>query len=171
MKRIIIIIGLLIPVIMNAQESQLNAFFDKYSGKDGYTSVYITKFMFELFAKIDNDSEDKEFKEATSKLTAIKILTVDSVKNANAQIKFKNELMSVLPKTIYKELMIVKDGSETITFLINEQNSKISEFVMTVEGGGDPCLIFLEGDINLKSISKLSKTMNVKGFEHLDKVE
>jgi hypothetical protein len=42
---------------------------------------------------------------------------------------------------------------------------------MIVTGQGNAVLMFLEGDIDLKSISKLSKSMKITGFEHLDKID
>jgi hypothetical protein len=42
---------------------------------------------------------------------------------------------------------------------------------MTVDGLASPVLIYLEGDINLKHISKLSKSMKIDGFEHLEKID
>jgi CRISPR/Cas system-associated protein endoribonuclease Cas2 len=171
MKTIAFIILIALPVFANAQESQLNSFFEKYSGKDGYTSVYITKYMFELFTKIDAEKKDKDLDEVLTKLKSIKILTIDSVTNLKTNLKFGKELLTVLPKNIYKELMIVKDGRQTITFMIREDGSKISEFVMTVDGLASPVLIYLEGDINLKHISKLSKSMKIDGFEHLEKID
>ena len=171
MKKIALILFLCLPLLANAQQSQLNSFFEKYSGKEGYTSVYITKYMFDLFKKIGNASEEKEFNDITTRLKSIKILIVDSVTNVNSKVKFQHELLSVLPKDIYKELMIVKEGSETISFLFRGEGDKISEFVMTVVGKDSPTLILLEGDIDLKQLSKLSKTMNIEGFEHLDKVD
>ncbi|RLD84879.1 MAG: hypothetical protein DRJ07_04345, partial [Bacteroidetes bacterium] len=85
--------------------------------------------------------------------------------------KFQKELLQILPKTNYKDLMIIKEGRQDIRFLIREENSKISELVMIITGEDDPVLIFLEGDINLKNISKMSKSMKIKGFEHLEKVD
>lgn len=170
-KVIIIILVVLSPTILIAQNSKLNDFFEKYSGQEGYTSVYITKYMFELFAKISDEQEDKEFKELTSNLNSIKILTADSLMEVRNGGKFQKELMQILPKTNYKELMIIKEGKQDIRFLIREEKNKISELVMIVTGQGEPVLIFLEGDINLKNISKLSKSMKIKGFEHLEKVD
>lgn len=171
MKKILIILVLMSPAVLFAQNSQLNTFFDKYSGQEGYTSVYITKYMFDLFAKITDEQEDKEFHELTSKLNSIKILTADSAKEVNTGKKFEKELLKILPKTNYKDLMIVKDGKQNIRFLIREEKSKIAELVMIVTGQGDAVLMFLEGDIDLKSISKLSKSMKITGFEHLDKID
>ena len=170
-NKFLILVILLIPFLTMAQETPANKFFEKYSGQEGYTSVYITKYMFELFAKISNEDDDKEFKDVTSNLNSIKILTIDSALNTKNERKFDKELSSLLPRSTYKDLMIVKDGKQTVKFLINEKNDKISEFLMIVYGDSDPVLIFLEGDIDLKKVSKLSKTMNVNGFEYLDNVD
>ena len=171
MKKLLIIILLILPVLAFSQKSQINVFFDKYSGQEGYTSVYITKYLFQMFAKISNDKEDKEFKDITSKLTSIKILTVDSALNATKKVDFSNELKKILPQSDYKDLLIVKDGKKTISFVIKEKNDKISELVMTISGPDSPVLIFLEGEIDLANMSKLSKTMNIKGFEHLNDID
>ena len=88
MKKIVFLLILALPILSYAQESQLNTFFEKYSGKDGYTSVYITKYMFELFKKIDNTQKDKEFNEAVTRLKSIKILTIDSATNVFTNFKF-----------------------------------------------------------------------------------
>lgn len=167
MKKTCIAILISFPLLLSAQESPLNEFFDTYSGKEGYTSITISNFMFQLFSKVASEN-DKEFSEVTSKLESIKLLTIDSVENT--KVKFYEELVKHLPGELYKELMVIKDGNETVRFLIRESKDKISEFVMTVDGAGEAVVIFLEGDIDLNQISKLSSTMNIEGFEHLDKV-
>ncbi len=170
MKKIVIALLLSIPIWVGAQ-SPLNDFYDKYSGKDGYTSVYITKYMFDIFAKISNEADEDDVIKTLSKLDAIKILTVDSATHVHDNFSFSKELKRMLPRDMYKELMIVKDGDETITFMIREAGNKISEFVMTVEGSSSPVLIFLEGKIDLDDISKLSKSMDINGMEYLEKVK
>ena len=171
MKNLIVsILFFLVPFVNPAQSSQVEKLFDKYSGQEGYTSVHITKYMFDMFAKIADEEEDKSFKEVTSNLTAIKIITVDN-QYTNRTEDFYAEISRVISAPIYQDLMIVKDGSEEIKFLVKDANNTISELVMIVSEEGGGTMISLLGNINLKDISKLSKTMNIKGFEHLDKVE
>jgi len=170
MKKILLILTFMIPFLAFSQKSPLDAFFDKYSGQEGYTSVYITKYLFDMFAKLNTDKEENDFKAATSKLDAIKILTVDSALNASKRIDFGAELKKILPKTDYKDLMVVKEGKKQINFMIRESKGKISELVMTVTGSDQPIMILLEGDIDLAKISKISKTMQIDGFENLEKV-
>ncbi len=172
MKKLIcslIVISLSMGVM--AQKSPVEQLFDKYSGQEGYTSVHFTSYMFEIFAKIANEEEDKEFKEASSKLESIKILTIDSALNANRKESFYKEISALITAPEYKDLMIVKDGAEEIKFMIKENGETISELVMIISGGGEGVLMSLIGDIELKEISKLSKSMDIKGMEHLEKVE
>ena len=165
MKKLIIILVLWMPLLMNGQESKLHRFFDECSGKEGYTSVYITKYTFDLFARITDETDEKEFHELTSKLNSVKILTADAKKD------FTKQLSQLITNDIYHDLMIVKDGKQTVRFLVNEKQGKISELVMIVTGEDETVLMFLEGEIDLKNISKLSKSMNINGFEYLDKID
>lgn len=171
MKKVSLIILLMVPVLVFSQKSPLNTLFDKYSGQEGYTSVHITKYMFQLFAEISNDKEDKEFKDVTSKLDAIKILALSDDATESQKKSFKSELIKNLPKSQYKDLMIIREGKKVVTFMIKEDGSKISELVMFVDENDKSTLLYLDGDINLKSISKLSKSMKIDGFEHLEKVD
>jgi hypothetical protein len=170
MKKVIVILIALLPMLGMAQESQLNTLFDKYSGKEGYTSVYITSYMFELFAKIADES-DEEFKNMTKGIKGIKILTVSKNLGNETHQAFYSEIQKALPTNLYNDFMIVKEGTEEIIFKVREAEGKIAEFVMLVKDPNEPVLLFFEGDINLKQIAKMSKTMDVKGFEHLEKVE
>ncbi len=171
MKRLLIILILVIPNLVFGQKSQLNELFDKYSGMDGYTSVYITNYMFELVAKIEADEDMEEFKNVTKGLDFIKILTISDDSQAGDRVGFMNDLKSVLKKPLYKDLMVVKEGKETITFKVLEDKKKIVELVMTVEGGDEPVLIYMGGDIDLNNVSKMSKSFKIDGFEHLKEVK
>ncbi len=171
MKKVNLIILFMIPCLAFSQESPLNVLFNKYSGQEGYTSVHITKYMFQLFAEISDENEDKEFKDVTSKLNAIKILALSDDATEKQRKTFKSGLISSLPGSVYKDLMIIKEGKKEITFKIKDDGKKISELVMFVDENDESVLIYLDGDINLRNISKLSKSMKIDGFEHLEKVD
>ena len=147
------------PLVMRAQDSPL----------DGYTTVSISQSMFELFSSIANDKDDQDFKNITSRLTGIKILSCEAKGGAKNGQEFYHEVIRNLPQPEYQVLMDINDGGEPVKFLIKKQGNKTTELVMAV-GGAEPCLMVLQGDIDLKQISKLSKSMNIKGFDHLGDV-
>ncbi|GEM_PF-1671295 len=170
MKKLLVILIGMLPIVALAQESQLNFLFDKYSGQKGYTSIHITEHLFNMFKDVNSERQEKEFKDAVSGLEAIKILVADE-KKGEAGAQFENKLSSIFSDDLFKELMVIRDGNETVAFFIKEDEGFIKEFAMTVTGDGETFLLFLEGNIDLEKISNLSKTMNLKGFEHLEGVE
>ena len=153
MKKIITIICLVcIPLFAISQTSPVDKLFEKYSGEEGFTSVYISKYMFELFAHIDSEDEDfQEFEEIVSQLTGIKILVSEGYSAAG--INFYDEIINEIPISEYKELMVVKEKDQDFKFLIKETDGIISELLM-IGGGEENMLLSIQGNIDLKSISK-----------------
>ncbi len=150
------------------QKSAVDKVFDKYSGKEGYTTVYISSYMFNLLSSLDSDDpEYNEFKKATSGISSIKILTQDG---GNSE-SFGKELIAMLPRSEYKEMMVVKDQEEEVLFLAREEGGKIIEFLLIVSGGGDDALIAIQGDIDMKSISKIASGLDMPGLENLEEME
>ncbi|MCP4313243.1 MAG: DUF4252 domain-containing protein [Bacteroidetes bacterium] len=169
MKRTIIVSAiLLVGMIAFGQKSAVDKVFDKYSGKDGYTTVYISSFMFNMLNSLEvDDPEYKEFKKATSGINSIKILTQDG----DGSEAFGEELLEMLPRSEYQEMMKVKDGEEEVLFLAKESGGKISEFLLIVSGGSDDVLIAITGNIDLESLSSIASGLDIPGMENLDELE
>ena len=169
MKRIFIG-GMLIMLTLftMGQNSAVDKVFDKYSGKEGYTTVYISSFMFNMLNSLETDDpEFDEFKKATAGIQSIKILTQDGGDSE----AFGAELLEMLPRSEYKEMMVVKDQDEDVLFLAREQDGKITEFLLIVSGGGEDALIAIQGDIDLESISSIASGLDMPGFENLEDIE
>jgi len=169
MKRIIIG-GMLIMLTLftMGQNSAVDKVFDKYSGKEGYTTVSISSFMFNMLNSLETDDpEFEECKKATAGIQSIKILTQDGGDSE----AFGAELLEMLPRSEYKEMMVVKDQDEDVLFLAREQDGKITEFLLIVSGGGEDALIAIQGDIDLESISSIAAGLDMPGFENLEDIE
>ena len=169
MKRIFIG-GMLIMLTLftMGQKSAVDKVFDKYSGKEGYTTVYISSFMFNMLNSLETDDpEFDEFKKATSGIKSIKILTQDG----GNSVPFGAELLEMLPRSEYQEMMVVKDQDEDVLFLAREEGGKITEFLLIVSGGGEDALIAIQGDIDLESISKIASGLDMPGLENLEDLE
>ncbi len=169
MKRIITG-GVLIMLTLLAmgQKSAVDRVFEKYSGKEGYTTVYISSFMFNLLNSLEtNDPEYNEFKKATAGISSIKILT-----QAGGNSKsFGAELLEMLPRSEYQEMMVVKDQDEDVLFLAREVGGKITEFLLIVSGGGEDALIAIQGDIDLESISSIASGLDMPGLKKLEDID
>lgn len=172
MKLISIIVAFMAFPLLTMAQSPADALFDKYSGQDGFTSVYITQHMFSLFADIETDEEEEGFIDLVKGLKCIKIISVDDESpELNTQVNFFNEIMTDFPEGKYEELMVVKKKDQDVKFYILKDGKKISELLMIVGGVEDNAIISIQGDIDLRTISKLSKTMNIEGMENLEEID
>ena len=166
---------LAISSLANAQ-SPFDKFYEKYCTQDGYTSVNISKELFQMFASMGDDKKDtsaQEMKKVINQLNGLKVLSCkpDSMKPGKATIFF-NEAVAIFNTSAYKELMTVNDDGSNFRFLTKQDGKgKITELVMMAKGKDEMVVLDMTGLIDLSSISKISKSMNIHGMENLQKMK
>ena len=155
-----------------AQDSPTAKLFDKYGGKDGYTTVSINKDLFSMFASIDSSDPDaQEVKDMMSQLDGIKVLMYEGSEEGDAEMsKFKEELAKINTAG-YSELMVVKEKGEEVKFLAHKKDDKISELLLLINSGDEVGFISITGLIDMNTIAKLSKAMKIEGMENLQKLD
>jgi len=161
------------PVLVSAQNNPMDKLFQKYAGKDCFTSVSISKDMFQLFAGINSEEADKDFKElqdVITQLDGLKILTYSQSEDCKG-IDFYKELTAVYPMQNYTELMVVQEKDEMVNFYILKEGNKIPELLMIARDPGETVVLSLTGNIDLNYISKLGKSMKIEGLDNLEKIE
>ena len=156
-----------LTVIAGAQGSPADKLFEKYSGVEGYTSVYISRYMFSLFSNLETG--DREIDDVMGKLTGIRILATDKVPAGG--VNFYNEIMKELPAGEYQELMVVREKDQDFKFLVREKDGMISELLMVAGGISNNALISIQGNIDLNTISRLSRSMKIEGLDKLEKID
>lgn len=165
----LIIILAFIGLNVNAQ-SALDQFFNQHQDDTSFTVVNISPKMFQMLARIDTeDPESKEVMDLIKGITGLRILAKDSGDGT----KLYNDAFSKISKNGFEELLTVRDGGENVRFMVKEGNSPeiINQLVLLVGGSDDFVLMDLTGVINLKTIGKLSKSIDVPGVKHLEKLE
>lgn len=167
-KFCLLIIGILMIIPGMAQEDAISKFFGKYEGREDFTTIYITSRMFGLIAQIPESEDEEDVMNIIRKLKGLKILTTNDYAEKD---QLYQEALRTLPKEGYDDLMVIKEGDEQIKFLISEKGGKINEFLMLIGGDENFFLMSMVGDLTLNDISKLSKTMDIEGFNHLDKLK
>jgi len=175
MKKLLFIVCFIgVSAVTLAQNKSIDRVFDKYSGMEGFTTVYISKYMFSMFSNLEGVEDDdlKEVQEVFGKLTGIKILAVDDPEALGEGVNFYDEIMKDLPRDRYEELMVVKDSESDVVFLAREEKGIIVELLLVVGGEGDSnALIAITGEIDLNTIAKLSETMDIDGMDQLENLE
>jgi hypothetical protein len=169
MKKIFLsLTALCLILVVQAQSNAVDEMFNKYSEKQGFTVVSISSKMFSMFA--NKDPENKDADDIINKLKSIKILSVeDSLMNKN--LNFYNELSKKLDLSVYEELMVVKTGPDITKFLIKQSGNTISELLVVKGGPGGNSLISIKGELNLKNISDMSKSIDIQELKSLDQIK
>ena len=172
MKTLAFLVGFLALSLGGWSQSIMDKLYDKYSGTTGYTSVYISKYMFDMFRNKDADPKTQDDMGKTlSKLNCIKILVTDDDPATPAPVNLYQEIMKVLPASAYKEIMVVKDKDQNVKFYAKEEKDRVVELLLVIGGKDENVLISIQGDIDMKNISKLANSMNIEGMENLEKIK
>lgn len=167
-RSIILAVFMLASISVIAQNKAVDKLFEKYGGREGFTTVVISKHMFNLFSNVEA-AEDDEYKTMMKKLNGIRILT--GPEGGEGGVNFYQELMKNLPVDEYEELMTIQESDKNIKFLIKKEKGNVGELLMIVGGKVENVLISITGDIDMQSVAKLSKSMGIEGLEKLDENE
>jgi len=166
-KALFIILAAALSLQAFSQNSAVDDLFDRYNGKEGFTSVYISSKMFSLLSRLD--SEDEDLQNLVSRIKSIRILSIDSARNVS-HINFAVELVPRLSRSGFEELMTVKEPNDEIRFMIREVGDRIAELVM-ITGGAGSSVVSISGNLDLKTIASISNDLGIQGLEGLEKVE
>ncbi|MCA6379307.1 MAG: DUF4252 domain-containing protein [Cytophagales bacterium] len=171
MKKVMVgvVMMVLLSVAAQAQNDVIAKFFNKYDGDESFSKVSISGKMFSMMANIDGNTEDeKAMISAISKIKGLKILKKDDARNSRELYK---EALSMVPAGQFEELMIVRDKDKDMKFFTKESGGKISELVMVLGGNEEFLVMSLFGEIDLKEMGKIGKSVNIDGLQNLDKMK
>ncbi|NLN29722.1 MAG: DUF4252 domain-containing protein [Bacteroidales bacterium] len=159
------VIFLIISRILPAQPASLEALFDKYSEKEGFTSVYISGKMLNMLGTMSSGPD-----KANNILLRLKSIRILSEKDSlsGTKVNFHSELGRILNKSEYEELMFVQEGTDITRFLVRQKGEIISELLMVTRGRNGNSLVSIKGEINLRELADLSRTLGIENLEHLE---
>jgi Domain of unknown function (DUF4252) len=169
MKKLMIgAVMLMCSIAASAQNDAIAKFFTKYQTDESFSQVTISGKMFSMMANIEGDTEEeKAMINTISKIKGLKILSKSEARNSRELYK---EAISMIPTNSFEELMSIRDKDKDMKFFTKESGGKISELVMVMGGNEEFMVLTLFGEINLKDISKIGKSVNIEGLENLEKV-
>jgi len=154
---------------VSAQSDSMSKFFNKYQNDETFSQVTISGKMFSMMANISGDTEEeKAMINSISKIKGLKILSKSEARNSRELYK---EAISMIPANTFEELMSIRDKDKDMKFYTKEAGGKISELVMVMGGNEEFMVLSLFGEIDLKDISKIGKSVNIDGMENLEKVK
>ncbi len=166
MKRMVFVFSvMLISACSMGQKNGIDAFFARYEGREGFTTVNISGDLFSLFADV---SEDPELKEINLEISSVRVLSINDEFD-NGTINFYDELKNTMEKGDYEELMMVKDSGNDVRIMVKTSGRIINELLI-VTGGKDNAMVQIKGRFEKKELAKLSHA-NIEGVSYLEELE
>jgi hypothetical protein len=164
MKKIaFLLLILVLPFLTNAQKSPIDKLFDKYYGKEGFTTVLVNEEAFEVISHME-----KSKGESHANLDKIKRVRVIAQEDEGENVEGVNFMEEIEGTEFddYKELVVVKETDQQVLILAKEENGKLSELLVLV-GGEDNALISVEGTFTFDDLEELSQ---LEGLAKLDMI-
>lgn len=146
-KIIILLICLTSGTALLAQKN----LFDKYADMDGFTSVFISKSMFEMMPSIETGGLN--LINMKGKIESLQILNTERKDQIATLKKDFDKLISGK----HEELMRVKDDSTRVNFYILKSGDKVKELIMTSSMPNQFTVMQLLGNFTLKDIQQITE--------------
>jgi hypothetical protein len=150
-----------------AQDDAIARHFNEYLSDKEFTSAYISPKMFQVMADKTDLAMDDDVRKMIRTMKGMRVVQRTG-KDGSAQMKAAGDKLKTAR---FEELMSLREKGEQIQFYTRGGGSTVQELVMVVAGTQRFLLLSMVGEINLSTVGKLSKSLNLQGVELLDKVK
>jgi hypothetical protein len=152
MKKVLLFCILMVTFTFVYGQKSIDALFNKYSGKDGFTTVKINGSLLKLSKWFGNGAGDGDNLPAS--IDEIRILTQED-KTLKVE-NFYDMVIKDIDLTAYEEFMRIKESDQDLRMLVRTEGNKFKEFLM-IAGGEDNTVIQIKGDLTLNDAKKISE--------------
>ena len=149
MKRSILLVLMMLPIMAMAQLPQFAKLNEKYKGKEGVTAMTINKQMISMF--VGSNADFKFVDEVQILLSEDADVAAGVVKDAKKAVK----------KSKLEELISANDEGAIYTIYTKAVNDIIKNLVIIVENDSPSGFIVISGDITQDKISEVIKIANM----------
>lgn len=156
MKRLIILaVILLSATIASAQEGR--NIYNKYSGGEGVTAVYISPSMFKLIGKLPDLEIETDVgpMDIAPLISSFKGFYMLDISNPSVISEINKEVTTMISKGRYDLLMEVKDEGDNVQIYTSGDEKTIESFVFIASDGHEVQFICIDGKINRTDLETL----------------
>jgi hypothetical protein len=168
MKTVLLAFALFLPAALVAQGS-LQTFYNKYEGREGFTSVKISPKAFELAAAADLDEETMSL---ISQITGLNVLVFENEHGQSPELatQLRKEAYAALGPG-YEELLSVKESQTDLKILARSADKGIiTDLLIVGEDDGEFVYVEVTGKIDIGKLDMMGD-MDIDGMEHLRKLD
>jgi hypothetical protein len=150
MKKLLLLTAIVITASCVSGQKSIDALFERYAGKEGFTTVTIDGNLFKLAACLDENEKENHI---PANITQIRILSQED-DNMNV-VNFYDLVIKDIDLENYEEFMRVKDSDQDLRMLVRSEGNKFKEFLL-IAGGEDNAVIQIKGNMTLAEAKKIS---------------
>ena len=149
MKRTILLVMMMLPIMAMAQLPHFAKLGEKYNGMEGVTAMTVNKQMIAMFA---GENADFDF------VDEIQILLCEDAGVAKSIIK---DAKKAVKKSKIEELVSANEDGATFTVYTKSDGDIFTDLVVVVENEDPSGFIVITGDIPQEKISEIVKIANM----------
>lgn len=149
MKRTILLVMMMLPIMAMAQLPHFAKLGEKYNGMEGVTAMTINKQMISMFA---GENADFDF------VDEIQILLCEDAGVASNIVK---DAKKAVKKSKIEELVSANEDGATFTVYTKSDGDIFTDIVVVVENEDPSGFIVITGDIPQEKISEIIKIANM----------
>jgi hypothetical protein len=151
MKKLLVFIVLTaIATVVYGQKS-IDDLFEKYAGRDGFTTVTINGNLLKLAHCLGDNDDDNSI---PLNITEIRILAQED--KSMTVDNFYDKVINDIDLKNYDEFMRVKKSDQDVRMLVRSEGNKFKEFLL-IAGGNDNALVQVKGDMTYQDAKKFSR--------------
>lgn len=159
MKRLILISVAVILTLSAGAQSTIDKLFNKYQGRDGFTTITVNGNMLKFLANLDNEGDD-DLMQYADKFTSVRILVQDE--DAIDVENFYDTVIDDVNRGGYEEMVVINSSGDDIKILVKADGKVFKEFLM-IAGGSDNAIIQIKGNMTYKEVKSMSMSVKVDG--------
>lgn len=149
MKRTILLVMMMLPIMAMAQLPHFAKLGEKYNGMEGVTAMTINKQMIAMFA---GENADFDF------VDEVQILLCEDADVAKSIVK---DAKKAVKKSKIEELVSANEDGATFTIYTKSDGDIFTDLVVLVENEDPSGFIVITGDIPQEKISEVVKIANM----------
>ena len=149
MKRTILLVMMMLPIMAMAQLPHFAKLGEKYNGMEGVTAMTVNKQMIAMFA---GENADFDF------VDEVQILLCEDAGVASNIVK---DAKKAVKKSKIEELVSANDDGATFTIYTKSDGDIFTDIVVVVENEDPSGFIVITGDIPQEKISEVVKIANM----------
>ena len=147
MKKLIILLLMLSPLAVSAQNDAYKTLFDDCVGRDGYSTVQVSKDMLRIM--------DSDYNLALASIDGVMSITFNSEDSAAVEA-FRNRCDYMLDRSGLSVMVSTNDGTQAVKIYTSTVEDKIKEVIVLTCSPSETVVVDVVGNLTLKQISRLN---------------